>query len=53
MKFQGCRFNLWKKDWYILPGLQLFFNDPIYARKNFSIGLHFLCFHVRWFWLER
>ena len=32
----------------IIPTITLFFNDPIYIRKNFAIELHWLVFHIRW-----
>jgi len=41
------------KSWiYILPTAEIRLNDMIYSRYNFSIMLHFLCFHCRWLFIQ-
>lgn len=27
-------------------------DQPQYFDKNFAIEVHWLCFHLRWFWIE-
>lgn len=41
------------KDWWVFPlAVQIHLNDMIYMDKNFAITVHFLCFHVRWLFME-
>jgi hypothetical protein len=41
------------KDWWVFPvAVQVHLNDMIYKDKNFAITLHFLCFHIRWLFME-
>ncbi len=41
------------KDWWVFPlALQVFLNDMLYKNKNIEITIHFLCFHIRWLFLE-
>lgn len=41
------------KDWWTFPlAVQIQLNDMIYMDKNFAITVHFLCFHVRWLFME-
>ena len=40
------------KNWiYIIPSIEFTINELVYGRPNFSIQLHWLCFHMRWRWL--
>ena len=41
------------KDWIsLIPTEKISINDMIYSEYNFSIILHFLCFHCRWLFLK-
>ena len=41
------------KDWWVFPlAVQIHLNDMIYRDKNFTITIHFLCFHVRWIFIK-
>jgi hypothetical protein len=41
------------KDWWVFPlAVQIHLNDMIYRDKNFAITVHFLCFHIRWLFME-
>ena len=44
--------QVWKCNIYILPTIEIRINDMIYMQKNFAISFHFLCFHVRFLFLE-
>lgn len=47
-KFTGYKYKGWI---YLVPAIEIGINDMIYSRYNFSIMLHFLCFHCRWLFL--
>lgn len=41
-------------NWWVFPlAVQIQSNDLVYMAKNFSITISFLCFHVRWIFIER
>lgn len=41
------------KDWWIFPlAVEIHINYQIFMDKNFSITVNFLCFHVRWLFME-
>lgn len=43
------RFN----NWWVFPlAVQIHPNNPWYTEKNLEITVDFLCFHVRWLFLE-
>lgn len=52
MKFERYKCQIWKDTWYLIPTISIRFNDPIYFGKNCAIMFHFLCIHMRWFWIE-
>lgn len=54
MKYKLYRkdFEVWKKDFYILPAIRLFIDNMMYLDKNFSIEFHFLTFHARLLFME-
>lgn len=59
MNEQWTKYKLYRhdakmyKDWWVFPlAVQIQFNDMIYMDKNFAITVHFLCFHVRWLFME-
>lgn len=41
------------KRFYLLPTIILDKNNAIYGVDNFTIEIHFICFHVRWLWLRK
>ena len=48
------RFN-YMADWkwiVIFPTITLLMDEPRYQEKNFSIQIHWLGFHLRWFWIN-
>ena len=53
MKFKHFNFQIhW--DWFVLiPTIIIMIDEQIYYDKNFSIQLHWLGFHLRWFWIRR
>lgn len=41
------------KDWWVfLLAMQIHPNNPWYREKNLEITVDFLCFHVRWLFVE-
>lgn len=45
-------FEVWKNNWYLIPTIQLIFNDLMYHGRNVSVEFHWLCFHGRLMWVE-
>lgn len=52
-KFEQFNCEKWRGEIYIIPTIRVVKDHPVYARGNFSVELHFLCFHIRWQWMER
>lgn len=52
MKYR--KFNYIKDfDWfYIIPSLVITKDEAQYISKNFSIQIHWLGFHIMWFWMR-
>lgn len=41
------------KDWLVFPlAVQILSNNPWFTEKNLEISVHFLCFHIRWVFIE-
>lgn len=53
MKFDRIDFELWKDTWYILPTIVYLKDEPMLIYRNFSIELHWLCFHWRARWIQK
>ena len=50
-KLHSFRFETYK-DWWVFPlAITFNLNNIVYWERNFQIAIHFLCFHVRWFWV--
>ena len=45
-------FQIYEKDFYMLPTIRLLVNNLIYIDKNFAIEFHFLMFHGRLLFLK-
>lgn len=53
MKFKHFYFQIhW--DWLVLlPTIIIMIDEQMYYDKNFSIQLHWLGFHLKWFWIGK
>ena len=53
MKFDRFKFlSAW--DWiYILPTIEVHWDEQIYLYSNFSIEIHWLGWHAQWRWFEK
>lgn len=52
MKFDRFKFTLAWNWFYLFPTIAIVSNNSIYFEKDFSIGLHWLCWHFQWRWVE-
>ena len=52
MKFKDYKCQVFKDFWVLVPTVALNFNSPVYYGRNLAVEIHFLCVHMRWFWLE-
>ena len=52
MRFQNFRcFTSWK--WFVIfPTIVILRDEPQYFDNNFAIQVHWLGFHLRWFWIK-
>ena len=46
------KFKIYIDWWDIIPTIEIHGQDYVYRKKNFSIQLHFMCFHWRWMFME-
>lgn len=53
MKFKKFEFACYINSWFLIPTIRFIFNDFLYYPCNFAIQVHFLCWGMRWFWLEK
>lgn len=52
MKYKGFKY-LTSWTWFVIfPTITLLFNDRVYMHKNLAIEIHWLGFHLRWFWIK-
>lgn len=52
MKYKNFGCFISRNRLMILPTIILVKDEPQYFDKNFAIELHWLCFHLRWFWIK-
>ena len=52
MKYENFRYFISWKWLVIFPTIVILKDEPQYFDKNFTIQLHWLCFHLRWFWIK-
>lgn len=52
MKLFRKDFQIWKNEIYLLPTIKVCINNPVYAKRNLSLEVHFLVFNARLLWLE-
>ena len=52
MRFQNFWYFISWKWLVIFPTIVILKDEPQYFDKNFTIQLHWLCFHLRWFWIK-
>lgn len=34
--------------WHLLPTIEIYGKDYRFYEQNFTVAVHFLCFHARW-----
>lgn len=51
-KLYAKEFQIYKKDFYILPTIRLLIDNLVFIDKNFAIEFHFLVFHGRVLFLK-
>ena len=52
MKFWRFKF-MQDLNWiFILPTITIIRNEQIYRDENFSITVHWLCWHCKWQWFK-
>lgn len=52
MTYKGFKYHI---DWtwlVIFPTIIILKDEPQYFDKNFAIQIHWLGFHLRWFWIK-
>lgn len=52
MHFIDFKCQIWEDEWHLIPTIVLYFDDPRWKLKNFTLAIHFLCVHMRWFWSQ-
>lgn len=53
MRLHKYAFQTCYDVWNILPTITIIFDEAMYRPHNFAICFHFLCWHMRWVWLEK
>lgn len=52
MKFKHFYFQIVWCWFVVIPTIIVMKDEQIYMNKNFSIQLHWLGFHLKWFWIK-
>lgn len=53
MRLHKYTFQTCYDVWNILPTITIIFDESMYTSHNFAICFHFLCWHMRWVWIEK
>lgn len=52
MEFKRFYFQIIWEWFFIFPTIVICKDEQHYYDKNFSIQIHWLCFHLKWFWIK-